>query len=188
MDKAENPAQAHYRSAVSKERDGDLEGAEEQYSLALLRDSKHGASYLARGTLRWRRRDYQKAIKDLSRAIALDDKNIQAFGVRGSCLIAQRDYVGATNDFTKALALRPNDAILLAKRAQAKFRSKDYLGAIADATRSVGQKPNGNAYYFKGLAMAAVDDDEGAEAALREAKKLGHGEAMEVLIKRYGGL
>lgn len=182
-------AEAHYRAGAKREKVRDFDGAEEQYSLAILRDSKCFPAFLARGTLRWRQKKYAAAAKDLTRAILLDSKSVQAFALRGSCNIATEDYEGAVNDYTKALLLEPNEPTLLSKRAQARIKAKDPWGAIEDATRAIEEDPaHGNSFYYKGLALEMLDDHEGAEEALRTAKELGHGKAMEALINRYGGL
>ena len=190
-DKSTGPdvARAHHNAGVKCEKAGDLEGADEQYSLAILRDSKCAPAYLARGTLRWRQRRYKEAAKDLSRAIELDPKEFQAFAVRGSCYLASGIFEGAVNDFSKALQLKPNEPTLLVKRAQAKVKKGDGWGAIDDAQRAIDLEPdNGSAFFAKGLGLERLKDRDGAEEAFRTARDLGNADAMQALVGRYGGL
>ena len=191
MTKANNEetSEARLLEGVERETDGDTDGALAAYTAAIFAQTASHRPYLRRGTIYWRQGRYDEAIQDLNNALKRNQDNVQAFGVRASCHLKRGDHEAAVNDLTRALKRSPRSVPLLIKRAEGRLALKDYWSAMDDASRAIAEDASHKtAHYLRGLALEGLEDEAGAEENLRKAAALGSGEAMEVLIKRYGGV
>lgn len=187
-DERHKKALEHSQSGLEKAKKGDVDGALEDLSLAIHLDPDRAEAFLNRGTLRRRRRDFKGAISDLTEVLRLNPQHDGAFAKRGACYLELFDYDGAVNDFTRAIALNPNRLSLFAYRARTYLKQKDGWNALDDSAAILNADPkNPDGTFLKGLALELLNDEEGAEREIRQAKSLGHWEAREVLKKRFGG-
>lgn len=187
-DEQQKKALEHSQSGLEKAKKGDVDGALEDMSLAIHLDPDRADAFLNRGTLRRRRREFKAAISDFTEVLRLNPKHDGAFAKRGACYLELLDYDGALNDFSRAIALNPKRLSLFAYRARTHLIQKDGWNALDDSTTILNADPeNPDGHFLKGLALELLDDDEGAEREIRQAKSLGHLEARVVLRQRFGG-
>jgi lipoprotein NlpI len=96
-----------------------------------LGDRETARLLVARGLVRERLADWDKAKTDYDRAVALDPGQAWGLAGRGNVLMANGDFPGAIREYGRALALDPASAAFLYKRGNPLF----LLGRYAEAAR-----------------------------------------------------
>src|SRR5262249_37313560 len=102
---AKNPkdAAAYRDRAWAKQRLGDYEGAEADYTKAIEFDPQNAKLYAWRGYVRNVRKQFEEAIADCTRAAELDPRLTTAFSNRGYARMVLHDFQGALADYTRAI-------------------------------------------------------------------------------------
>ena len=152
----------------------DLEGAERDYSKAVL--SKPGSKiYLNnRGSVRTLLKKYDKAIEDFSTIIALDSKDFMAYNNRGNAYFENEQYEEAEKDFSKSISINPKYAYAWNNRSAVRFKLKKYAEAETDAAKAISlNKDYGYAYLNRGIAREMLRKFKGACEDWEQAGKLG---------------
>lgn len=90
--------------------EGNLTGASEAYTKAIVLRPENSKIYLNRGIVYIKMENYDKAINDLNKAILLNPGYIEAFIKRGLTNLKKRNFDYAINDCNYALSLDPNMA------------------------------------------------------------------------------
>ncbi|MFA5105227.1 MAG: tetratricopeptide repeat protein [Candidatus Margulisiibacteriota bacterium] len=134
--------------AIEKEKNGDNQGAAEDFEKSIQLAPHRDDLYFDRGLFRKSRKDYRGAISDLSRAIKLRPDFFRAFVVRGTVYIELGDYPAAIVDYSKAIALNPNRSEPYLGRGVVKFRLHDPEGALLDYSMSIRLNPSFDLAYF----------------------------------------
>jgi TonB family protein len=141
-------AAASLRSGLSKFRTGDLDGAFEDFSQAIVQDPSFAEAFYNRGLTRARRNDSDGGIADFTKAIALNPQYADAYDDRCLARDRERDFDGALSDCTQAIALNPSGARAFNNRAIVRVNKGDLEAAIADYTRAVELNPRYALAYY----------------------------------------
>jgi tetratricopeptide (TPR) repeat protein len=124
-------------------RNGDAQGALDDFSAALATDPSLVEAYLGRAAIHADFGMLSTALADYSAAIELAPSSFEAVFGRG---YAYRHYLGdpsaALADFDRAVELRPNDAAARCERAATRARLGDAQGALDDAAALVERTPD----------------------------------------------
>jgi tetratricopeptide (TPR) repeat protein len=97
----------------------------------------HVSTYLSRGRIRFRLKDYAGAISDYTKAIELDPNYAEAYYARGLMMHFLKDYLGAITDYTKAIEIYPSHASANYRRGKVKYILEDFKGAVIDYTKAI---------------------------------------------------
>jgi len=133
-------ATAFLKRATAKEKDGDLDGAIEDFTRAIELDPENVGCYIRRGATKEAKGDSDGALGDYHRAMELDTEwggpyysrcgkfgegdlpSAMAYYCRGVFKRRNKDLDGAINDFTKAIELSSEFARAYFERGQIKYR------------------------------------------------------------------
>ncbi|MFA5391217.1 MAG: tetratricopeptide repeat protein [Candidatus Omnitrophota bacterium] len=139
---------AYNLRAVEKGKNGDNQGAAEDFEKSIRLAPHRDDLYFDRGVFRKGLKDYHGAVSDLSRAIELHPPFFRAFAVRGTTYAELGNYTKAVADYSKAIALNPNHSEPYWGRGVAKFRLHDPDGAFLDYGMSIRLNPSFDLVYF----------------------------------------
>lgn len=124
-------------------RNGDAQGALDDFSAALAADPSLVEAYLGRAAIHADFGMLSTALADYSAAIELAPTSFEAVFGRG---YAYRHYLGdpsaALADFDRAVELRPDDPAARCERAATRARLGDAQGALDDAAALVERTPD----------------------------------------------
>lgn len=132
--------------------------------------------FLASGSKKFDRKDYQGAVDDFTSALEYDPFNADLYFQRGSARAALQDCKGWFDDAQRAISANADKAEYFFMRAQANGCLNDYAGEIADSARALEMMPGNTTYKVYGdkvkarlapLLLAAV-----AEGNQKQAEKL----------------
>lgn len=92
---------------VAKADKGDLDGAIEDFTMAIKLDPNEATAYNNRGFAKYEKGDCDNAIPDFDMAIKLKPNYAKAYGNRGLAKKKKDDLKGALEDFETAIRLNP---------------------------------------------------------------------------------
>jgi serine/threonine protein kinase len=151
-----------------KARQGDLQGAIADYTLAIQLDPQNGRAYSQRGSARYKSGDWAGAVEDFTQAIQLTG-DARAYVNRGIARYRLGDYEGAVADYTHALHLNPNWAVAYYNRGNAYRQLEQNQKAIEDYSRALELNPEEvRAYFNRGVVRGHLGDAQGAVADFSE--------------------
>lgn len=116
-------AEAYYNRGNAKYVKGDLDGAIEDYTIAIEFKQDFADAYNNRAIAKYKNRNRDGAIKDFTKAIDLfiDNKDkAEAYNNRGLAKRQKGDRDGAIEDYNKAIKINPNFAEAFYNRGSAK--------------------------------------------------------------------
>ena len=87
---------------------GQHQNAMDDLSLAIKLIPNHSGTYIARGVVKYRMKDFQGAIDDYTAAMERDSDSANAYYNRGLAKANLKDFQGAIKDFTKSIKLSPD--------------------------------------------------------------------------------
>src|SRR5688572_1214214 len=152
---------------------GDLNGALNDATAAIVLDSHNSGAYALRGTIRMTAGDRPGALLDMTRSIELtpDVKGIEiVYTNRANLHWLEGRMRQATTDVERALALNPTLALALHVRARIKADEGDLDGARVDLDRAIQLEPKMMPAY---AARAAVNLQAGRlQDAISDYKSL----------------
>ncbi len=163
-------AETLFDRAIDKRKNGDIQGAIDDYTKAIEIDPKYVDAYNNRGNARSTLGDKQGAIADYNKAIELNPTYARAYSNRGLARADLGDKQAAIVDYNKAIELDPNYALAYYNRANARDDLGDKQGAIVDYTKSIELDPSYvDSYYNRGVVRFALGDKQGAKADYTKA-------------------
>ncbi|MCL1971698.1 MAG: tetratricopeptide repeat protein [Endomicrobia bacterium] len=166
-------------------------GLTEEYDKAENYTFKSPDSYLKRAEIRYKMRDYKKALSDLEKLAELAPKDYRAYYYAAVIEYNIGNFQSAVEYFTKAITnyelritnqrqtttainINPKKADLYFYRAIAKNRTGDYASAQDDLDKVIAMQPrNGKAYLARALVKEAQKDLRSARVDLNKADSLG---------------
>src|SRR5437867_802625 len=116
-----NTAINHYRDGAKKVVKGDLDGAIEEYTRAIVISSRFGAA--------------GSENSEANNINVVDPFTANAYTNRGVARFKKGDFEGAKADFDSALRIRPGLAFAYVNRAAALRELGDLRGALADVDK-----------------------------------------------------
>ncbi len=152
-----------------KARQGDLQGALADYTLAIQLDPQNGRAHSQRGSARYKTGDWAGAVEDFTRAIQLGGGDARTYFNRGIARYRLGDYEGAVADYTHALRLDPHWALAYYSRGNAYRQLDQPQQAIEDYSRALELNPEEvRAYFNRGVVRGQLGDAQGAVADFSE--------------------
>jgi tetratricopeptide (TPR) repeat protein len=108
----------------------------------MLNRHDRAGTYVNRGVIHMRRKDYDEAQADFNRALKLEPKLGEAFVNRGAAFVAQRRYAEALAEIDRGLALGPDEPEkAYYNRALANEGLDDMKAAYLDYLKALELKP-----------------------------------------------
>ena len=166
-------AKEFFNRAFGKYKQGDYQGAIEDYTQAIRLDPNYAIAYNNRGIARRKLGDLQEAITDYNQAIRLDPNFAGAYYGRGLARYNLGDLQEAIADYNQAIRLDPNHATAYNNRGLARYDLGDLQEAIADYNQAIRLDPNNAlAYNNRGIARYDLGDLQEAIADYNQAIRL----------------
>jgi protein O-mannosyl-transferase len=148
---------------VAKYRNGDFEGALQDFNYSLELDPYYPLSLYYRGVLNHASKKYDEALADLDQTVSLVPDFANAYNDRGKLKRDLHDDQGAMDDFSAAIEVDPYFVEAYLNRGILKHDLGDYQGAVADYSTVLSFDPeNTITYYDRGLAEMALGDYQSA--------------------------
>jgi tetratricopeptide (TPR) repeat protein len=181
-------AERHIQKAREYTEKGKHESAIQELDRAIELDSKMAIAYSSRGAVRFRMKEYDKAITDLNEAIRLEpEKATSGYYIRGSAWYMKKDYSKGVADFDEAIRLNPKEVDALNGRAwaaatcpEAKYRDSKKAMEYAKLACEVSEWKDPFCISTLAAAYAESGNFEKAIENLEMAMK------NKVFIKEYG--
>jgi len=146
-------AYAFLERGISRNADGDVSGALQDYTAAIRIKPEYAAAFYHRGTARQQIGDLKGAICDYDDSLRLDKGDAITYRGRGTARQASGDLEGAIQDYNESLRLNPNEGFTYYCRSTARIKSGDLHGALEDCDRAIQMQPDlMDAYWSRGLA------------------------------------
>jgi tetratricopeptide (TPR) repeat protein len=146
-----------------KVKQGNLGGAIDDFTKAIMRDSNDAVSWNLRGISRTEQGDYQGAIDDFTQVIKLKSNNFDAYSNRAVAKFNLRNFPEAVADYDFAIKLNPKGSRGYYSRAIAKYNMSNYKGALEDLNKTILlNSKHEKAYYDRGLVKLNLNDFAGA--------------------------
>ena len=166
-------AMAYYNRGIDKRKEGDLDGAFEDYCNAIEIDPNDAMAYNNRGYVKNGLGDQLSAMEDFTKAIEIDPNYAVAYYNRGSTKGKIGDLDGAIEDHSKAIEIDPKYAEAYYNRGLAKRKAGNVQGAIEDYSKAIEIDPNDDmAYNNRGYAKSQQKDYQGAITDFSKALQL----------------
>ncbi len=143
-----------FNRALNKYKQGDYQGAIEDYTQAIRLDPNYAKAYHGRGIARYDLGDLQEAMADYNQAIRLDPNYAPAYNNRGTARDDLGDLQEAIADYTQAIRLDPNSALAYYNRGLVYKQQGKKQRAIADFHRAADlfkQQGNTGKWYRRAL-------------------------------------
>ena len=122
-------AMEYYNRGNERQQKGDLQGALEDYTLALTFDANFALAWNNRGVVRFFNHDLEAAIADYTKALELKPDYAEAWNNRGNAHQDRGEIQLAILDYSEAIRLNPKYMIAWHSRGSAKYAIKDWMGA-----------------------------------------------------------
>lgn len=135
-------ADTHYRLAKLLHHRGDMNGATEEYRLAIERDPHFADAYRDLGSLLLDRHDYVGAVAALEQAVQLRESDGETFYWLGRGLMGTGDWAKAALALHTATRIKPNDAEAYADLGLVRMVEGDVAGATQALRASIELKPD----------------------------------------------
>lgn len=144
---------------VAKYRNGDFEGAFQDFNSSLELDPNFALSVYYRGILYHEAGNFDAALVDLDQTVVLVPDFASGYNERGKLKRALQDNQGAMEDFNMAIEIDPYFVDAYFGRANLKYDTGDFQGAIADYSAVISYgPPDATAHYDRGLAESELGD------------------------------
>lgn len=151
------------------EREGNLDGAVEQYRKALEADPHNVEAYARMGIVLNRLQQFEPAVRAFLGAIELAPQKAYLYNNLGFCYVLQGRFTEAEQALRRALELRPNYARARMNLGALLAHTNRTKEAVAEFEKVVSADW---AYYNLGLILAANQRVNGADQAFRRALAL----------------
>jgi tetratricopeptide (TPR) repeat protein len=125
-------AEDFFKEGEAKAKQRDFNGAIEQYSLAIKRDSTMYNAYVKRAFCYGLTEQYDKAVEDYTISIAAEPEKIYSYQSRGSAHYKLGHYTEALADFDKVISIDPKNQEAYNNRGFVKKNLGDKEGACKD--------------------------------------------------------
>jgi len=135
-------AETHYRLGRTLHHRGDMNGAAEEYRLAVQRDPRFGDAYRDLGALLLDRHDYPGAVVALTQAVQLGRQEGETYYWLGRGLMGKRDWTAAAAALEAATRVKPDDAEAYADLGLVRMVQGDVVGATEALRVSIELKPD----------------------------------------------
>jgi tetratricopeptide (TPR) repeat protein len=170
----ENDAQFYNNRGLEKFQADNLQGAIEDFDLAIVSAPQDPQLYFNRGFVKNTINDYAGALADLDRAIELKPDFAEAIAKRAYVREKLNDFEGSLRDYDRAIELSPSSEELYVERGILKhMQLKDIPSALIDYDKAVSLDPqDAYNYGFRGLAKRDLGDVRGAIEDLRQGVSL----------------
>lgn len=156
-----------------KYKQGNYEGAIEDYTQAIRLNSDDAEAYFKRGNAYAKLKNHQRAIEDYTQAIRIAPNSDGAYLNRGHAHFDLKDYQEAIEDYTQAIRLNPDNAEIYFNRAKAHANLKDYQKAIEDYTQVIRLNPDdAETYISRGFSHSRLKDYQEAIEDFTQAIRL----------------
>lgn len=152
-------AMGYFNRGLSRRRDGDEEGAREDFKKApdIVLET-------AREYCETRTQDYALAVYYLDIAIEAVPRSFEAFRLRGIVMQDTNRYGEAVRDYTAALHIQSSPSVLF-NRGVVRHLLNDLPGALADLNEAIALRSTDKNYFWqRGLIKEALGDPSGAFA------------------------
>ncbi len=127
----------YYILGTGKQRDGNPEGAMDDYNESIDLYPDFADVYDKRGELYIKANDMKSALEDFNHAINLNSEMPAAYNNRASVRANSGDFKGAVDDYNVFLKMKPDNKRIYADRGMARLMSGDTTGACADLKTSL---------------------------------------------------
>ena len=87
---------------------------------------------LNRGSVYWKKGDYDRALTEFDEAVRLNPKHAETYYWRGLAYVSKQDYDRAIAEYTTAIKRDPKDAEFHLRRCEAYSAKRDFDRALAD--------------------------------------------------------
>ena len=135
----------HFKNALKKSGNGDLDGAIEDYTRAIRLSSHFNTSKNSDSRLGNSLTDYSAET-----VTVIDPFTANAYNNRGLARFKKNDFPGAIEDYDQALKIRPGLASVYLNRAAAKRSNGDMQGAMQDLNGNEQTKKHLNNSQYNG--------------------------------------
>jgi tetratricopeptide (TPR) repeat protein len=135
-------AETHYRLAKTLHHRGDLNGAAEEYRLAVQRNPRFIEAYRDLGVLLLDYHDYAGAVAALEQALRLGQGDGATYYWLGLGFMGQGDWTAAATALRTATRLNPDDAEAYADLGLVQMVQGDVTGATESLRTSIELKPD----------------------------------------------
>jgi cytochrome c-type biogenesis protein CcmH/NrfG len=135
-------AETHYRLGKTLHHRGDMNGAAEEYRLAVQRDPRFGDAYRDLGALLLDRHDYPGAVAVLEQAVQLGRQDGETYYWLGRGLMGKSDWAAAVAALETATRVKPDDAEAYADLGLVRMVQGDVAGATEALRISIELKPD----------------------------------------------
>ena len=168
---------ADYRAAgLALQAKGDIAGAVQDYSQALILDPKDIEAFYHRALAHQAAGDSAGALADYTQVLSLDPKRANAYGNRGFVKQGQGDYDGALADYNQALLLDPKIPGAYYNEGLIEVQKGNLDSAISAYDHALDLDPKmAVAYYNRGVAKNTEGNLDGAIADYTRAITLNPG-------------
>lgn len=164
---------AYFNRGAIKAAAGDNRGAEEDFNMALARDTTLDLAFFKRGSVRFLMNRFDEALSDLRRAEKLNPKDPLILNMKGKVYNGQQKYHDAIEEFTKAITLAPAFIEPYEGRSLARFNVRDFEGTVNDCQKILNLRPNDiNTYKNMGQAYREMKRYDKSLVAYTNAIKL----------------
>lgn len=172
-------AELHARKGREYAERGEFNPAIKELDQAVQIDATNALFFSVRGAVRFRMKEYDKAIADLDEAIRLvPDKATSGYYVRGSAWYMKKEYAKGVADFDTAIRLNPKELDALNGRAwaaatcpEAKFRDGKMAVEYARQACDISDWKSAFCQGTLAAAYAEAGDFAGAVEWLEKAMK-----------------
>ncbi|WP_320664884.1 tetratricopeptide repeat protein [Prochlorococcus sp. MIT 1223] len=163
----------------AKEESGDIEGAIEEYALAIEINPSNKYALNSRGSVNsYNLENYEEAIKDFDTAIETDPNDALLYANRGYAKFQSGCYQEAIDDYSKSIDIKPEEGSHYYWRGLAKGQIGRFEDSISDFTQSLGMGyEEWNSYYFRGISKNHIKDIQGAINDWKKAVELNSNDA-----------
>ena len=163
-----------FNKAMAQEAMGDLNAAEETFTMLLTIHRSYDNGYMGRAKLRLTQGDTIPALEDINKALELNPNLTNAYILRADIAInSTKNYEQALADMNEAIKLQPHFAGFFINRAFLRYNLDDYFGAMADYDYAIQLDPlNKVALFNRGLLLSEVNDNDKAIADFNRVLQL----------------
>ncbi len=158
---------------IAKYNQGDVIGAESDFSAAIRHHQAFTTALLYRGIARSRQNRFDEALADFDQAIALRPNQPEAFFSRGVAYMMSQQVDKAIGDFNAYLKQEPKSVEAYLNRGSCNLYRADTAAAYADYTRAIRTNiydPRG--YFRRGSLYSLQGDYDHALADLDQSIEL----------------
>lgn len=160
--------------AAEYKKSGDDEIALDYYNCAIETKSDYISTYINRGNLYLKQKNYTLALKDYDEAIRRDPTDPDSYNGRGAVRFNMKEYQQAVDNFSKAIELAPKKSMYYANRGNAYIEMQNSEMALKDIDKALDiDSEYLSAYYLMSSAYALQGKTDKACSYLKKGIKKG---------------